>query len=52
MDSRLQIQYRGRVIGPYPLRSWELLEDAAPLVGVNDTAVGLGYFDARRVKAA
>ena len=48
---RLQIHYRGRTLGPYPLRPWELLEDAAPLVGGNDTAVGLGYFDARREKA-
>lgn len=51
MAARLHIQYRGRIIGPYPIRPWELLEDAAPLVGVNDTAVGLGYFDARRVRA-
>lgn len=49
--SQLRLQYRGRVMGPYPVRPWELLEDAAPIVGVNDTAVNLKYFDARRVRA-
>ncbi|KAE8350277.1 mediator of RNA polymerase II transcription subunit 12 [Aspergillus coremiiformis] len=49
--SHLRLQYRGRVRGPYPVRPWELLEDAAPIVGVNDTAVSLKYFDARRVRA-
>lgn len=48
---RLRYQYRGRVLGPHPIRPWELLEDAAPLIGVNDTAIGLGYFDARRIRA-
>ncbi|RHZ57631.1 mediator of RNA polymerase II transcription subunit 12 [Aspergillus thermomutatus] len=48
--SHLCLQYRGRVIGAYPVRPWELLEDAAPIVGANDTAVSLGYFDARRVR--
>lgn len=48
--NRLRIHQRGRVIGSYPLRPWEMLEDAAPIVGVNDTAVGLGYFGARRVR--
>lgn len=51
LSSHFRLQYRGRTIGPYPLRPWELLEDAAPIVGVNDTAVSLGYFDARRVRA-
>lgn len=50
MMSRLRLQHRGRVAGPYPIRPWELLEDAAPFVGVNDTAVNLSYFDARRVR--
>ncbi|KAL5358219.1 mediator of RNA polymerase II transcription subunit 12 [Aspergillus floccosus] len=49
--SRLRLQYRGRTIGPYPVRPWELLEDAAPIVGVNDTAVNLKFFDARRARA-
>lgn len=48
--NRLRLQNKGRIIGPYPIRPWELLEDAAPFVGVNDTAVNLGYFDARRVR--
>lgn len=48
ISSRLCLQHRGRVVGPYQLRPWELLEDAAPLAGVNDTAVSLRYFDARR----
>ncbi|CAI7568844.1 uncharacterized protein N7487_009820 [Penicillium crustosum] len=51
MANRLRLQHRGRVIGPYPVRPWELLEDAAPFLGVNDTAVNLGFFDARRVRA-
>ncbi|BDD63320.1 hypothetical protein MAP00_008228 [Monascus purpureus] len=50
-SSHLHIQYRGRNIGPFPLRPWELIEDASPFMGANDTAVGLGYFDARRVKS-
>ncbi|PKY07776.1 mediator of RNA polymerase II transcription subunit 12 [Aspergillus campestris IBT 28561] len=48
---QLRLQYRGRVVGPYPVRPWELLEDAAPIVGVNDTAINLKHFDARRVRA-
>ncbi|KAL4786458.1 hypothetical protein BJX76DRAFT_365831 [Aspergillus varians] len=48
---RLRVQHRGRIIGPYPVRPWELLEDAAPILGVNDTAVSLKLFDARRVRA-
>ncbi|KAL1962441.1 hypothetical protein VTN77DRAFT_9712 [Rasamsonia byssochlamydoides] len=48
--NRLRIQHRGRVIGPYPLRPWEMLEEAAPVAGVNDTAVDLAYFGARRVR--
>lgn len=51
ITSRLRLQHRGRIVGPYPIRPWELLEDAAPYAGVNDTAVNLGYFDARRVRA-
>jgi mediator of RNA polymerase II transcription subunit 12 len=51
MANRLRLQHRGRILGPYPVRPWELLEDAAPFLGVNDTAVNLGYFDARRVRA-
>lgn len=50
VTSRLRLQHRGRIVGPYPIRSWELLEDAAPFVGANDTAVNLGYFDTRRVR--
>ncbi|OQE37135.1 hypothetical protein PENCOP_c010G06992 [Penicillium coprophilum] len=49
--NRLRLQHRGRVVGPYPVRPWELLEDAAPFLGINDTAVNLGFFDARRVRA-
>lgn len=48
---RLCLQRRGRTIGPYPVRAWELLEDAAPILGVNDTAVSLKLFDTRRVRA-
>ena len=45
---KLQIFQRGK-FWPYPLRSWELLEEPTPNIGVNDTAVSLGLFQARRV---
>ncbi|KAJ6032303.1 Mediator complex subunit Med12 [Penicillium herquei] len=48
---RFRLQHRGRVAGSYSVRPWELLQDAAPFVGVNDTAVNLGYLEARRVRA-
>ncbi|KAL4906912.1 hypothetical protein BDW74DRAFT_130027 [Aspergillus multicolor] len=51
ISDRLRVQNRGRIAGPYALRQWELLEDAAPLMGVNDTALSLKLFDARRVRA-
>lgn len=51
VSGHLRLQHHGRTVGTYPIRPWELLEDAAPLAGVNDTAVSLRYFDARRVKA-
>ncbi|OJJ43413.1 hypothetical protein ASPZODRAFT_146129 [Penicilliopsis zonata CBS 506.65] len=50
MANRLHLQQRGRVVGPYPIRPWELLGDAAPILGANDTAIGLGLFEARRVR--
>ncbi|KAJ9312293.1 hypothetical protein DTO271D3_7451 [Paecilomyces variotii] len=46
--NRLRIQSRGRVVGAYPFRPWEMLEGAAPVLGVNDTAVALGFFSARK----
>lgn len=36
---------------PFQLRRWELLPDAAPNIGENDTALSLRLFDARRVGA-
>lgn len=30
-------------------KPWEMLVDATPVVGVNDTALSLGLFGARRV---
>jgi mediator of RNA polymerase II transcription subunit 12, fungi type len=48
--NRLRIQRRGRVVGPYFFRPWEMLEEAAPVVGVNDAAIDLGYFGARKVR--
>lgn len=51
ISGHLRLQHHGRTVGSYPIRPWELLEDAAPLAGVNDTAISLRYFDARRVKA-
>lgn len=50
MSNRLRIQSRGRVIGPYPVRPWEMLEEAAPVVGANDTAIDLNLFGARKVR--
>ncbi|KAJ6115658.1 hypothetical protein N7523_006075 [Penicillium sp. IBT 18751x] len=50
LTSRLRLQRSGKIVGPYPIRPWELLEDAAPFVGVDETAVNLGYFDARCVR--
>ncbi|KAH8703880.1 putative RNA polymerase II mediator complex component Srb8 [Talaromyces proteolyticus] len=50
LSNRLRIQSRGRIIGPYPLRPWEMLEEAAPVVGANDTAIDLNFFGARKVR--
>ncbi|OJD27562.1 hypothetical protein ACJ73_01041 [Blastomyces percursus] len=47
---KLRVQQRGQIAGPYPLRPWEMLEESAPVIGVNDTAVNLGWFAARRVR--
>ncbi|EEQ90847.2 hypothetical protein RJZ56_002888 [Blastomyces dermatitidis] len=47
---KLRVQQRGRIAGPYPLRPWEMLEESAPVIGVNDTAVNLGWFAARRIR--
>lgn len=51
ISTSLRLQHRGRIVGAYHIRPWELLEDAAPLAGVNDTAISLRYFDARRIRA-
>lgn len=49
LENRLYLQSRNRnALIPYNLRAWEMLGEAAPIVGANDTAVGLGYFGARR----
>jgi mediator of RNA polymerase II transcription subunit 12, fungi type len=37
-------------VSAFTLRPWEMLEEAAPMVGMNDTAVDLGFFGARRVR--
>jgi mediator of RNA polymerase II transcription subunit 12 len=50
LANRLRVLNRGRVMGPYPLRPWEMLEEAAPMAGINDTAVDLGFFGARKVR--
>jgi len=34
---------------PFPLRRWEVMPDATPTVGENDTSLSLGLFGARRV---
>lgn len=47
----LRFQQGGRIVGPCPTRVWEMLEEPAPMVGVNDTALNLAYFGTRRVRA-
>ncbi|KAK2819441.1 hypothetical protein FQN49_007847 [Arthroderma sp. PD_2] len=52
-DSPIQnfrFQQGNRVLGPCPPKTWEMLEEAAPVVGVNDTALNLAYFGARQVR--
>jgi mediator of RNA polymerase II transcription subunit 12 len=34
---------------PFPLRRWEIMSDATPMVGDNDTSLSLGLFGARKV---
>ncbi|EZF70649.1 hypothetical protein H105_07097 [Trichophyton soudanense CBS 452.61] len=46
-----RFQQGSRVIGPCPPRTWEMIEESAPVVGVNDTALNLSYFGARLVRA-
>ncbi|KDB21210.1 hypothetical protein H109_06874 [Trichophyton interdigitale MR816] len=46
-----RFQQGNRVIGPCPPRIWEMIEESAPVVGVNDTALNLSYFGARLVRA-
>ena len=36
----------------FPVKAWELLADATPIMGENDTSLGLGLFGTRRVKCA
>ncbi|EEP75612.1 predicted protein [Uncinocarpus reesii 1704] len=48
--NNLHFQQNGRTIGPYPPKPWEMLGEAAPMVGVNDTPVNLTYFGTRQVK--
>ena len=33
---------------PYQIRSWEMMQDATPVVGVNDTSLSLTLFGARK----
>lgn len=44
---RLRFQQGNVPLGSHPMRGWEMLEDAAPMVGVNDTAISLAYFNAK-----
>lgn len=37
-----------RVMQPYPVRRWEMMQDATPLMGVNDTSLSLTLFGARK----
>ncbi|OKL63096.1 hypothetical protein UA08_02000 [Talaromyces atroroseus] len=50
ISNRLRVQSRGRIVGSYSLRPWEMLEEAAPVVGANDTAIDLNLFGARKVR--
>ena len=36
------------VTQPYPLRRWEMIQDATPLVGANDTSLSLTLFETRK----
>ena len=33
---------------PFPLRRWEMMQEATPMVGENDTSLSLGLFGARK----
>lgn len=48
--NRLRVQSRARIVGSYPVRPWEMLEESAPVVGTNDTAIDLNLFNARKVR--
>lgn len=48
--NKLRFQQNNRAVGSYTLRPWEMLEESAPVVGVNDTALNLRYFGARRIR--
>ncbi|KAK2783012.1 RNA polymerase II mediator complex subunit [Emmonsiellopsis sp. PD_33] len=48
--SKLRLQKRGKTLGVYPVRPWEMLEENTPVIGLNDTAVNLGLFGARIVR--
>ena len=37
-----------RAMQPYPVRRWEMMQDATPLMGVNDTSLSLTLFGARK----
>lgn len=47
---KLQFQQGGRLVGPCPPRPWEMLEESAPILGTNDTALNLAYFGTRQVR--
>ena len=38
-----------RVSKPFPLKQWEMMQDATPLMGENDTSLSLTLFGARKV---
>ena len=37
-----------RVTQPFPIRKWEMMQDATPLMGENDTSLSLTLFGARK----
>ena len=48
MRAGQQVQGEAKVV-PYVLRRWEVMSDATPSMGDNDTSLSLGLFGARKV---
>ena len=46
-DAILSEEPRGKAV-PFPLRRWELVQDATPSIGENDCSISLSLFGARK----